>query len=103
MRFGEELAHLLKQKGMDQITLARALKVDAGYLSRVITGANRYTPAEDRIAQIAKAVGASKEEADKLFFAAQKLPPDIEDRMWATPKIFDLIRRHTNAPSSKSN
>lgn len=92
MTFGKEFTRLRERKGLDQITVARALNVDTAYLSRVANDAKGHVPAEDRIHEMASILRASQEETDSLFFAAQKLPPDIARLLSISPSAFDLIR-----------
>lgn len=101
MTFGSELLRLLKLKQISQQEVAKGLKVDRAYMSRVVNEVTGHVPTEDRIAHIAILLKLSERERDGLFFAAGKMPPEVIQAMRRDPSLFSLVRNATNRRRKK--
>jgi transcriptional regulator with XRE-family HTH domain len=93
MTFGNKLKRLRGGRAVSQKELAFALNVDAAYLSRVESSAAKYTPNVETIQRITKALKLSRDEADELYVLANKLPPDVENKLLSRPQLFEKVRR----------
>lgn len=93
MTFGLKLKMLRGGRAVSQRALAETLKIDTAYLSRIETGAAVYTPNVETIQNISKALKLSRSEADELYVLANKLPPDIAEKLLSRPELFQRIRK----------
>lgn len=93
MTFGQHLRHLRAAREVSQRRLAQLLDMDAAYLSRVEHDHQQYVPNLDTLKRIVKALDLQQKDADGLFVAAGKLPPDIHAKLLRQPALFTRIRR----------
>jgi transcriptional regulator with XRE-family HTH domain len=100
MTFASEFTRLRKLKGFSQTQVAKILKVDTGYFSKVANGEG-FVPTEDRIARIALILELSEKERDGLFFAAGKIPPEVIHAMRRDPSLFEIVRNAASHRRSK--
>jgi transcriptional regulator with XRE-family HTH domain len=75
MKFGKRLKELRLQQGLTLRELARRVKLDFTYLSKIENDKIEYTPSANKIRVIAKALNADEIELLKL---ANKVPPELE-------------------------
>jgi len=67
--------------------------MDPAYLSRVEHDHQQYVPNLDTLKRIVKALDLQQKDADGLFVAARKLPPDIHTKLLDHPQLFSRIRK----------
>ncbi len=72
--FAALLTELREKAGMSQADLKRALDVDRAFVYRVEKG--EVLPSDERIEQIAGILNA---DADALYIAAGRVPPDLRE------------------------
>lgn len=75
MEFGKRVKELRLQKGLTLRKLAKSVKLNFTYLSKIENGKVEYTPSADKIRAIANALHADEIELLKL---ANKVPPELE-------------------------
>lgn len=87
MTFGERVRELRKAKGLTLRELEAKVGVGFTYLSRVENGRLNYGdyPSEALIHRIADALSADE---DELLILAQKIPPNIRQRVMERPEVF---------------
>lgn len=67
--------------------------MDPAYLSRIESDVPNHTPGVETISRMIKALELQQKDADALFVAAKRLPPDILAKLIEQPKLFSRIRR----------
>jgi hypothetical protein len=67
--------------------------MDPAYLSRVEHDHQQYVPNLDTLKRIIEALDLQQKDADGLFVAAGKLPPDIHAKLLDQPRLFSRIRK----------
>jgi transcriptional regulator with XRE-family HTH domain len=92
MRFGERLQELRKAKGYTLRDLAAKVGVGFTYLSKAENGKLAFAdyPGEALILKLAAALNA---DADELLLLAQKIPPQIRERVLQRPDAFRKLAR----------
>jgi transcriptional regulator with XRE-family HTH domain len=93
MTFGKHLRYLRAAREVSQRRLAELLDIHPAYLSRVERDHQQYVPNFDTLARIIKALDLQQKEADGLFVAAGKLPPDVHAKLLQQPQLFSRIRK----------
>jgi transcriptional regulator with XRE-family HTH domain len=92
MRFGERVRQLRLAKNLTLRDLAARVQVGYSYLSRCETGTLAFAdfPGEALILKLAAALDA---DADELLLLAQKIPPQIRERVLQRPDAFRKLAR----------
>src|SRR5438105_1030672 len=92
MTFGQRLQELRKAKGWTLRDLAAKVGVGFTYLSKAENGKLAFAdyPGEALILKLAAALDA---DADELLFMAQKIPPQIRERVLQRPDAFRKLAR----------
>lgn len=93
MKFGQQLRRLRTAREISQRELAGRLEMDRAYLCRIESDTPNYTPGVETISRIIKALELQEQDADDLFIAAKRLPPDILAKLLEQPRLFSRIRR----------
>ena len=93
MTFGQHLRYLRSAREVSQRQLAALLDMDPAYLSRVEHDHQQYVPNLDTLKRIVKALDLQQKDADGLFVAAGRLPPDVHAKLLQQPRLFSRIRR----------
>lgn len=93
MTFGQQLKYLRGAREVSQRQLAELLLMDPAYLSRIESDAPNHTPGNETIGRIIKVLELQQKDADALFVAAKRLPPDILTKLLERPRLFSRIRR----------
>tara|TARA_R100001132_G_scaffold10300_3_gene9860 strand:- start:1632 stop:2042 length:411 start_codon:yes stop_codon:yes gene_type:complete len=90
MRFGEKIRELRKKKSLSQESLAKLVGITAPYLSKVENHRLDFGehPAEKLIHKLASVLDADETE---LLLLAEKVPPNIRQRLFERPEIFSQI------------
>lgn len=88
MKFGVKMRELRKQNGVGVKTLARSVKVDHAYLSRIESG--RVKPSEQIVRKLAKAL---KHEEAELMLLADHVPPAWKGAIHKSPQVTASIIR----------
>lgn len=97
MEFGERLRELRVQRGFTLRKLAKKVKLNFTYLSKIENGKVEYTPSADKIRAIAKALNADELELLKL---ADKVPPELE-HLTKNINALQFFRRTKELTSSE--
>lgn len=97
MRFGEKIRQLRKARNLSLRDLAKKLRIDFTYLSKVENqrldfGKGDY-PSDRLIKKLAKVLEADE---DELLLMAKKIPDDIRKRVIQRPDAFRKIARLDN-------
>ncbi len=97
MTFGQYLKRLRKDAGLTQRQLCSAIEMDTAYLSRIESGVNAYYPQEPIIRKLIGALGIVQDtkKCDTLYLLADRIPPDIKQRIMRRPAVLAVIRRHS--------
>ena len=92
MRFEERVRQLRQAKGYTLRDLAAKVQLGYSYISRCETGTLAFAdfPGEVLIVKLAAALNA---DADELLFLAQKIPPQIRERVLQRPDVFPKLAR----------
>lgn len=93
MSFGQHLRYLRSAREISQRQLAERLEMDPAYLSRVEHDHQQYVPNLGTLTRIIKALDLQQKDADGLFVAAGKLPPDVHAKLLEHPQLFSRIRK----------
>lgn len=93
MTFGQQLKYIRAAKEISQRQLAGRLEMDPAYLCRIESDVPDHTPSVDAIGRIVNALDLQQKDADALFIAAKRLPPDILTKLLDQPRLFSRIRR----------
>lgn len=80
-------------RGASQRGLAASLKMDTAFLSRIENDVLNYPPSVETIQRVIKALRLTQVESDTLFTLANRLPPDVENKLLSKPQLFERIRR----------
>ncbi len=91
------LFKLRKHAKLTQRELARAMKVDFTYVSKIENG-GAPPPHRDRIEMAARAVKATPDQTAELFRLAEKLPQDVSQFLATNASAMRLVRRIRTAP-----
>jgi transcriptional regulator with XRE-family HTH domain len=96
MLFGERLQELRKAKGYTLRDLAARVGVGFTYISKAENGKLAFAdyPGEALILRLAAALEA---DADELLLLAQKIPPQIKERVLQRPDAFRKLARLDDA------
>jgi transcriptional regulator with XRE-family HTH domain len=93
MTFGQQLKYFRSAREISQRRLAETLDVDPAYLSRVEHDQPYHVPNLETLNKIIKALDLQQKEADALFVAAKRLPPDVQAKLLERPQLFSRIRK----------
>jgi transcriptional regulator with XRE-family HTH domain len=87
MTFGEKVRQLRKAKNLTLRELARKVKVNFTYLSKIENQRLSFGeyPSEDLIRKLAKVLDGNE---DELLLRAEKIPADIKKRVIERPDAF---------------
>lgn len=88
MNLGSMIAASRKKASLSLRELARRAKISPSHLSRIENG-NREKPSAQLVARLARAL---KADADALYVASGRLPPDVERWLLATPRAVARLR-----------
>lgn len=101
MTFGQKLKAIRKRDNVTQQSLAAHLHMDTAYLSRIENDKRDHLPSVGMIERIVSGFDLTQEDADSLFIAAKKLPPDITAKLLSDPCLLDLVRKTKTSASKK--
>ena len=87
------MRYLRSAREVSQKRLAGLLDIDQAYLSRVENDHQQYVPNLETLKRIVKALDLQQKDADGLFVAARKLPPDVHAKLLEQPQLFSRIRK----------
>lgn len=93
MTFGSKLKELRGNRGATQRRLAASLSMDAAYLCKIESDSLGCLPSAETIQKMIKALRLTQAEGDTLFTLANKLPPDVENKLLSRPQLFEKVRR----------
>lgn len=94
--FGAVLRRIRQSKKLTQRDVARRLKVDFAYVSRLETARLTGLPKRETIEKIAKAMKCTAMEAAELLAAAGRISKEMQTR----PELRRLFRTAIQLPSS---
>jgi len=90
MKIGSRIKHLRKRRGVGIKALARRVKVNHAYLSRIESGL--VQPSEDIIKKLSKAL---RHDEAELMILADKIPPSWRSAIRKTPRESALLIRES--------
>ena len=87
MRFGEAIRELRQERNLSQRELAAMVDVTFTYISKIENHKLDFGehPSEVMICKLAEALAADE---DELLFLAEKVPPQIKQRVMERPEAF---------------
>lgn len=87
MKFGERVRELRQKRNLTQRDLGAQVDVEFSYISKIENGKLDFGnyPSERLIERLAEALGV---EADELLLLAEKVPPQIKQRVMDRPDAF---------------
>lgn len=94
MDFGKRIRELRKAKGLSQRDLARLVKIDFTYLSKIETG-DLPPPSDEVISKLAEHLDVDEQE---LFLLAKKIPPRYRREILEDEAVPDILRLVTTYP-----
>ena len=90
MRFGERVRQLRQERDLTQRQLSAMLDVTFTYISKVENGKLHHGdyPSEAFILNFAEVLDC---DSDELLLLAGKVPPQIRQRIFERPEVFQLV------------
>jgi transcriptional regulator with XRE-family HTH domain len=87
MKFGERVRELRQKRNLTQRDLGAQVSVEFSYISKIENGKLDFGdyPSERLIERLADAMGV---ETDELLLLAEKVPPQIKQRVMDRPDAF---------------
>ena len=87
MKFGERVRELRQKRNLTQRDLGAQVGVEFSYISKIENGKLDFGdfPSESLILRLAEALGV---ETDELLLLAEKVPPQIKQRVMDRPDAF---------------
>jgi non-specific serine/threonine protein kinase len=98
MGLGDHLKELRVKAGLSQVELARRIKIDDTYLSKIETG--RQRPSHNVLRSLAKEFG---EEPGRLMVMAGSLPPELQGRLQPSMPSGHATPRALVAPTYRTS
>src|SRR5437879_3253756 len=89
--FGKLFRKYRKRMGLNQRQLAKKLKLDYTYISK-IESATVPPPPRDRVESAAKVFGLTRDETDELIRLAGEAQPDLQSWVLREPRAQALYR-----------
>jgi transcriptional regulator with XRE-family HTH domain len=94
MAFGKTLQRIRREKRITQSTLAEAIEMDPGYLSRLENDKFDYKPSRETVEKISKELKCTPSEHAELLAEAGRIDREVEKAAYLTnerPELRELF------------